>query len=189
MTALKKDNGTPTAGPGVGDVHQTGSKWGFGQAWKQKKSAKKASGKRIDSMVACEATVMTKSRVPICKVDEDQQIVYGWASVIEEGGKVVQDYQGHIITEPELVRAARDFMANYRQGKVMHAGDAKGGIVESIVFTKDLQAALGIDLGKVGWFIGYHVEDKDVWQSVKDGTYSAFSIGGEGVLSDLPEEE
>ena len=31
----------------------------------------------------------------------------------------------------------------------------------------------------VGWWIGFQVTDADVWEKVKDGTYSMFSIEGE----------
>lgn len=41
-------------------------------------------------------------------------------------------------------------------------------------------AAMGIPEGTlpVGWWIGFQVTDADVWEKVKDGTYSMFSIEG-----------
>jgi hypothetical protein len=30
----------------------------------------------------------------------------------------------------------------------------------------------------IGWWVGYKVEDADLWKGVKDGTYSMLSIGG-----------
>ena len=41
-------------------------------------------------------------------------------------------------------------------------------------------AAIGIPQGTlpVGWWIGFKVTDDDVWEKVKDGTYSMFSIEG-----------
>ena len=56
-----------------------------------------------------------------------------------------------------------------------------GEVVESIVFTQDLQKALGIDLGRVGWFIGMHVPDQAIWKQIRAGTMGAFSIGARGV--------
>lgn len=40
--------------------------------------------------------------------------------------------------------------------------------------------AMGIPEGTlpVGWWIGFQVTDADVWEKVKDGTYSMFSIEG-----------
>jgi hypothetical protein len=47
-----------------------------------------------------------------------------------------------------------------------------------MVFTKETQAALGIDLKKTGWWIGFKVDDDTVWDAIKSGKYRAFSIGG-----------
>jgi Putative phage serine protease XkdF len=116
--------------------------------------------------------------VPIAKVDDDQQMIWGWASVIEEGGAVVTDKHDDKIELTELSRAAHTFMKFYRVGGDMHDTMGTGEIVESIVFTPDVQKALGIDLKKVGWFIGYHVTDADVWKRVKSGDLKAFSFGG-----------
>lgn len=116
--------------------------------------------------------------VPIAKVDDDEHMIWGWASVIEEDGTVVTDKQDDKIELAELSTAARTFMKFYRVGGDMHEAMGAGDIVESIVFTPDLQKALGIDLKKVGWFIGYHVTDADVWKRVKSGDLKAFSFGG-----------
>jgi Putative phage serine protease XkdF len=116
--------------------------------------------------------------VPIAKVDEDRQIVYGWASVIEEDGVVVTDKQDDQIEIDDLSKAAHAFMKFYRVGGDMHETMGTGEIVESIVFTKDVQKALGVDLKKIGWFIGYHVTSADVWKRVKAKELVAFSFGG-----------
>lgn len=112
------------------------------------------------------------------KLDEEQQVVYGWASVIQEGSDIVIDKQGDVIEEQVLVDAVHKFMSESRIGKEMHSGERKGEIVESMVFTKAVQDSLGIDLGKIGWFVGYKVHDTDLWKAVKSGKYRAFSIGG-----------
>ena len=41
--------------------------------------------------------------------------------------------------------------------------------------------AMGIPAGllPVGWWIGFQVLEKGVWEKVKDGTYQMFSIEGE----------
>ncbi len=120
----------------------------------------------------------------ILKVDEEQRIVFGWASVISEKGEIVVDSQGDMIREDVLAKAARTFVLDERAGKVMHKGNRIADIVESIVFTEELQKVLGIDLGKVGWFVGFKIHDDKVWKMVKDGTLSMFSIGGRGVRVD-----
>jgi hypothetical protein len=116
--------------------------------------------------------------VPIGKVDDDQRMIWGWASVIEEDGAVVTDKHDDKIELSELSAAAHNFMKFYRVGGDMHDTMGTGEIVESIVFTPDVQKSLGIDLKKVGWFIGYHVTDSEVWKRVKSGDLKAFSFGG-----------
>ncbi|MGH7089367.1 MAG: XkdF-like putative serine protease domain-containing protein, partial [Stellaceae bacterium] len=121
--------------------------------------------------------------------DLAQGLVWGWASVIEKNGETITDHQDDQISEGELLKAAHDFMTNARTGGVMHLyrKDAphtplKGGdVVESVVFTHDMQKALGIDLGKVGWLIGYHITDPAVRKAVASGQLKSFSIGGKGV--------
>jgi len=112
------------------------------------------------------------------KADEERQIVYGFASVIEENGMAVVDRQGDVIEEEDLIQAAHNFMTDYRQSKVMHSGKTQGEVVESVVLTKALQAALNVDLGKVGWLVAVKVYDPTVWKRVKSGELSCFSIGG-----------
>lgn len=122
--------------------------------------------------------------VPISKIDSELCVVYGWATVNKEAGKLVTDHQGDQVGDAELLKAAHDFITTSRAGGGLHAYDVLGkahrvgDIVESIVLTADVQKALGIDIGKSGWFVGYKVNDPDAWSLVKDGTLKAFSIGG-----------
>lgn len=116
----------------------------------------------------------------ITKLDEDQRLVYGWASIVEEDGKIIFDKQDDMIETQELVNAAHDFMTESREAHEMHKGKAKGVVVESMVFTKEVQKALGIDLKKVGWFIVQKIYDDKTWEKFKSGELKSFSIGGRG---------
>lgn len=117
----------------------------------------------------------------VTKLDEDQRLVYGWASIVEEDGQIVVDKQGDIISPDELLQAAHDYMSESREAHEMHEGVVKGRTVESIVFTEDVQKALGIDLGKVGWFICQKIEDDKTWEMFKSGELKSFSIGGRAI--------
>jgi len=120
------------------------------------------------------------------KMGDDQQVAYGWASVIDINGEPVTDLQGDEISADELCNAAHNFMKNYRQGKELHIASQQDGVgnvgtvVESMVFTKEVQKSLGIDLKKTGWYIGVKIEDDKVLAKVKSGEYRAFSFGGNG---------
>lgn len=139
---------------------------------------------------------MTKETTPILtsgtfsKIDEDKRLVYGWASVVTEGGMPVIDKQGDMLDIDDLQKATHAFMATGRAAGQNHERDEEGivsygKIVEAVVFTEDLQSALGIHLGKTGLFIAVKVDDDDVWKSVKDGSLKAFSIGGRGQRKEI----
>lgn len=117
----------------------------------------------------------------ISKAREDEQLVSGWANVsINADGSIPLDWDDDVIPPYELEKAAINFMLDFRGSGEMHKGDSKGSVVESIVFTKEKQAAIGIPEGTVpeGWFITVKVHDPEVFAKVKDGTYKMFSIQG-----------
>ncbi len=117
-------------------------------------------------------------RCPVAKLDPDQRIVWGWASVARAHGAELVDAHGDIIDMAELQKAAHRFMAFYRTGGAMHSKLGVGVVVDSIVLTQTVQKALGIELDREGWFIGMYVADVEAWEAVKSGRYTAFSIGG-----------
>lgn len=117
----------------------------------------------------------------ITKSKEEEGLVSGWANVaVNADGSLPLDWQDDIIAPSTLEKAAVNFMLDYRGSGVMHEGDVKGVVVESIVLTKEKQACLGIPEGIVpeGWFITVKVMDKEVFAKVKDGTFKMFSIQG-----------
>jgi cation transport regulator ChaB len=152
-----------------------------GQWRKRAKRAKKAAPKddaapRIDMMFE------------VAKADADQNLVFGWLSVATKGNDLVVDTEGHVIRPEVLERAAYDFVVKSRLAGEMHRRIGIGnGLVESMMFTEEKQKALGIDLGKVGLWVGFRVDD-EAFAKVKDGTYRAFSLGGTGILRSLDEE-
>lgn len=115
------------------------------------------------------------------KAREEEQLVSGWANVaLDKNGEAPIDWQDDVIAPETLEKAAINFMLDYRGSGEMHKGESKGTVVESIVLTKEKQAAIGIPEGAVpeGWFITVKVHDPEVFAKVKDGTYRMFSIQG-----------
>ena len=111
----------------------------------------------------------------------DEGLVSGWANVaINADGTLPVDWQDDVIRPEVLEKAAIKFMLDYRGSGEMHQGFEKGIVVESMVFTKEKQAAIGIPEGCVpeGWFITVKVTDPIVFEAVKSGTYRMFSIQG-----------
>lgn len=117
----------------------------------------------------------------ICKVNDEQRIVYGWASVVEKDGQLLIDHQGDLIHPEDLEKAAYQYVLDSRRGDLMHVEKGAAQLVSSIVFTKDIQKMLGINLNKVGWLVGFKVFSDEVWEGVKSGIYKDFSIGGRAI--------
>jgi hypothetical protein len=121
----------------------------------------------------------------IAKIDEEQHQVFGFASVSEIRNQIVKDHQGDELEEVELEKAAYDLMLSIAQepdavaGNVMHDDDqGVFKLIELMVFTKDKQAVLKIDV-PVGLWVGYQITDPAIWKQVKDGQLKMFSIEGE----------
>lgn len=131
--------------------------------------------------------------VKIAKVDEDQQMVYGWANVISHDGKPMHgdahDSQDDIIEAHELEKATTEFMIDARKALAMHERDANGDIpdeairgmvVHSLPLTADIAKSLGLQCDREGWVVGVKVTDPEIWKRVKSGELGSFSIGGSG---------
>lgn len=124
----------------------------------------------------------------IQKLDEDQNLVFGFASIIEdEAGNLIVDSQGDVITPDELEKAAYDFMEASRKAGEMHKNSNAGVIVESMVLTKAKRKVMKLEDGPTGWWIGMRVLP-EVFAKVKAGDYKAFSIGGKGERKEFEAE-
>lgn len=111
----------------------------------------------------------------------DEGLVSGWANVaLQPDGNAPLDWQDDIIRTEVLEHAAINFMMECRGSGVLHSGGIKGIVVESIVFTKEKQIAIGIPEGTVpeGWFITVKILDDSIFKLVKSGVYRMFSIQG-----------
>lgn len=124
-----------------------------------------------------------KGRCDIQKSDDEKRQIFGWASVaVTEDGEQVEDWQGDMIDPEDLEQAAYEYMLLFGNGGEMHDNPTHivSKVIESIVFTEDKLKAMGIPEGTLplGWWIGFQIQDDDVWEKIKNGTYSMFSIEG-----------
>lgn len=132
-----------------------------------------------------------KSRFKIMKSDDEKMLAFGWASVsMRVDGEVIEDWQNDIVEPDELENAAYNFVQLYREGGEMHERGGAAVLVESVVFTEEKLQSMGIPIGTlpIGWWIGFKVTDKDVWEKVKNGTYQMFSIEGEAERVEVNKE-
>lgn len=132
-----------------------------------------------------------KGRFKIMKSDDEKMLAFGWANVsMRVDGELIEDWQADIIEPEELENAAYEYVLLYREGGEMHERGGAAVLIESVVFTEEKMQAMGIPAGTlpVGWWIGFKVTDKDVWEKVKDGTYPMFSIEGEAERVEVENE-
>lgn len=125
----------------------------------------------------------------IVKVNEDKQLVFGWAYVTHDQlGELNVDGSGEFVDDPnELEKAAYDFVLKARTGDSDHDMTVKSTLVESMVFTPEKIKALGLKQGDlpIGWWAGWKVHDPEVWDGVKKGKYASFSIFGRSTKKDI----
>jgi hypothetical protein len=121
--------------------------------------------------------------VTVFKV-EDQRLVFGWANVaVSIDGQPIIDAHQDTIDPDTLEKAAYDYVLRFRDAGQMHSGGSVGRLVESFMVTPEKLVAMGLaaDALPVGMWVGFKIDDADVWAKVKDGTYPMFSIQGKAV--------
>jgi hypothetical protein len=128
---------------------------------------------------------LKKMNENVIKIDEEQRIVWGWASVTSLNGETIVDKQGDIIEPRTLEKAATEFMLGARNGLTMHKGEPTTTIVHSMLFTDDVKKAFDIESPYEGWLIAVKVHCDETWDQVKKGQFKGFSIGGKATRRDI----
>ena len=130
--------------------------------------------------------------IEVVKADDDRRQVFGWASVaFTADGEQVVDSHGDVIDEVELEAAAYDFLRSGGWSGDEHSDQTPFSLViESVVMTRDKQAAMGIADGTmpVGWWIGVQITDADLWEKIRAGARPAFSIQGTAWREDVEDD-
>lgn len=117
----------------------------------------------------------------ISNVDGSNNFVFGWANVsVDADGDIPFDWQGDSIPIDVLEKTAYNYVLKNEGVGEMHQGGSVGHLVESIMFTKEKIASLGVPEGIIpeGWWVGFYIPDREVMEKVKSGTYKMFSIQG-----------
>lgn len=112
---------------------------------------------------------------------EDERLVFGWANIAASiDGELVVDSHSDTIPPSVLEKAAYEYVLRFREAGEMHTGGSVGRLVESFVVTPQKLEAMGLakDALPTGWFVGFKIDDAEVWAKVKTGEYPAFSIQG-----------
>ena len=109
--------------------------------------------------------------IKFAAIDDDRHLVYG---IVMEPDEV--DTQGDITSSEEIEKAAHRFMERSRVMGKGHKDVAKAMPVESYI------ASTSFDLGgqqvKAGsWVMASKVLDDELWEAIKGGDFTGFSIG------------
>jgi HK97 family phage prohead protease len=99
--------------------------------------------------------------LPISKVNEDERMVYGYASTPD------LDSQGEVV-ELEAIKKALPSYMKFPTIREMHTTNAVGRTKSAKVDDK-------------GLFIQAKIVDDNAWKKVKEGVFNGFSIGGKAV--------
>lgn len=118
-------------------------------------------------------------------INKQSKVAYGWAYVSTVNGVLQKDHSGDTWSIEEIEKTAHDFVCECRVGGEAHIFKGGAELVESIVLSNTLQKALGIDLNKEGWFVGFRITDPELLDKVEKGDYSMFSIGGQGIREEI----
>ena len=112
--------------------------------------------------------------VDIAKADDEKRIVYG---IVLEPDTV--DLQGDTVAVDTIETAAHDFLVKSRAVGDMHSGLADAEVVESYLAPSDGEMG-GQSYSAGTWIMAVKVRSDELWEMVKSGDYSGFSIGGIG---------
>jgi Putative phage serine protease XkdF len=124
-----------------------------------------------------------KVQATIAKTDLDQRLVFGWGNVaVLDGATVIDKQDDWWESLDELEDTAYDYVLHSRDGGDTHLRKGVATMVESFVATPQKLEAIGLapDALPHGWWVGFKVHDDGVWDGVKKGRYTGFSIGGIG---------
>jgi hypothetical protein len=133
--------------------------------------------KQAGEGIADKATVSKTYQLPVTKVDSDKRLVTG---IVLEPDEV--DAQNDTITKEVIEKAAHKFLSAYNEATrmgLMHKifGSIGVDLVESWLAPSDLKIG-GQKVKEGSWIMTVKVQSNDLWQKVKRGEITGFSIGG-----------
>jgi hypothetical protein len=114
-------------------------------------------------------------------MDDEQRLVYGLVLVPD-----VEDLQGDIVSKEDIEEAAHDYLVNSRLIKAQHRSPTDAEVVESYIATQD--TPIGNGIAPAGsWLMTTKVHSNAMWQAIKKGEITGYSIGGIGTREVIDE--
>ena len=118
--------------------------------------------------------------VPILKVDKERRLV--WGVVLEPGDPDHTDAQHDFASAEEIEMSAHDWLRRFHTQKaemgLQHEKKAPSvEPIESYIAPMDFKMG-ETDVAKGSWVLGAYVGDDSIWEQVKKGELTGYSIGG-----------
>ena len=125
-----------------------------------------------------EATNMKKS-VDLFKYDDEQRLIYGVVLVPD-----IEDLQGDVISKEEIQQAAHEYQIKSRLIKAQHRAPTDAEVVESYIAPVDIPIGNGIAPAG-SWVMVTRVNSTAMWEAIKKGEITGYSIGGVGEREEI----
>jgi hypothetical protein len=115
--------------------------------------------------------------IPVFKTTEDRFVL---GIVLEPTKELNQpDSQNDVYSADEVREAAYGFMEDYQAIGLQHRDDITDHVRILLNWiTLEDTVISGQDVAKGTWLLGLRILDDALWQSIKDGDITGFSIGG-----------
>lgn len=126
--------------------------------------------------------------------DEEKHIAFGPALIVDKPIYRI-DSEGRefyvVFTKEVIEQLFTDFMKNkINHFNLEHNKDTNEVfLLESFIKRDGIQPIGFEDVPNGSWFISLKVENDEIWQGLKDGTYNGFSVECNVQLDDTPKDE
>lgn len=120
-----------------------------------------------------------KKSVELFKLDDEQRLIYGVVLVPD-----VEDLQGDICSKEDIQEAAHDYLVNSRLIKAQHRAPTDADVVECYIAPVDIPIGKGIAPAG-SWVMVTKVKSQAMWDAVKKGDVTGYSIGGRGTREEI----
>lgn len=142
---------------------------------------------QVDDVAKRDVRLIRKSHQIRKAADEsEERYVFGVVLVPED-----VDSQGDIYDEATVRNAAHSFLEHFGGTmKIMHQGRPIPGLVVLESYVSKTTETHGEETFPVGtWFMAIRVRDADLWEAIKRGDFTGFSIGGTAMREALAQGE
>ena len=176
IKGLAKEMQSFDKGIDVQDIHMPGTKW-HGKKYAELSDMDKVECKKAKARA--DGCPKVKKSIPVLKMDEEQRLIYGIVLVPD-----VEDLQGDICSKEDIQAACHDYLVNSRLIKAQHRAPTDAEVVECYIAPTDIQIGKGI-VPEGSWVMVTKVHSNAMWEAVKKGDITGYSIGGRGTREEI----